>query len=259
MSTQYTLVGSFDKALSRGEAEETADEAQEGKEREQEDDGEEECKDPMAAGPGEVYLDITCIEMGIHFDRFQRRQEAFRQVFGEVRNSIEKQYDWQGALAFDSYIHLLKAFASKIGNAITGFQATCIGLFTVQIGHFKFKSQHTIALSLFEGFLRFCFSFYGDWQHCFPGWQNTYSYRQCAIDLTLGGRWLPRMTSSWPTELYFWSAEGNMRTRPDERVNVTHSLDPGRVAVEALALWNRAFSEKGNRLPLGIAFAGGSH
>lgn len=211
-STQFTLLGSFeDEEGGGGEA-------------------------------SEVYLDITCIEQTLHFNRFKHRQEAFRKVFMEVRSCIEGQFLAQGALAFDAYIHLLKAFAAKVpGNALTGFQATCIGLFTLQIGHFRMKPTQSIALSLFEGFLRFCFSFYSDIMRPADLCWNNVSYRECAIDLSVGGRWLPRMNSSWHSELYFMAEELKMHTRPDERMNVTHSLDPAKVSVEALALLNRAF------------------
>jgi len=180
---------------------------------------------------------VTCIEEPLHFDRFKKRQEAFRNVFMEVRSRMEAQYAAQGVLAFDAYIHLLKAFAAKVpGNALTGFQATCIGLFTLQIGHFRMKLTQSIALSLFEGFLRFCYSFYGDSQ------RSNFSYRHCTIDLSGGGRWLPRMNASWRSEVYFMAAEARMRTRADERMNVAHSLDPARVSVEAHALLERAFT-----------------
>lgn len=210
-STQFTLLGSFEDEGGGGQA-------------------------------SEVYLDITCIEQTLHFNRFKNRQEAFRKVFMEVRSCIEGQYAAQGALAFDAYIHLLKAFAAKVpGNALTGFQATCIGLFTLQIGHFRMKPTQSIALSLFEGFLGFCVSFYSDMMRPADlGWHSL-SYRQCAIDLSVGGRWLPRMSTTWHSELYFMAEEVKMQTRPDERMNVTHSLDPARVSVEALALLNRAF------------------
>jgi len=215
-STQFTLLGSFEEEDGSGQA-------------------------------SEVYLDITVIEQKVHFNRFKSRQEAFRKVFMEVRSCIEAQFNAQGALAFDAYVHLLKAFAAKVpGNGLTGFQATCIGLFTLQIGHFRMKPTQSIALSLFEGFLRFCVSFYSDVlrpELCWPplGGRHTWSYRQYAIDLSVGGRWLPRMSTSWHSELYFMTEEVKMHTRPDERMNVTHSLDPTRVSMEALALLNRAF------------------
>jgi len=209
-STQFTLLGSFEEEDGSGQA-------------------------------SEVYLDITVIEQKVHFNRFKSRQEAFRKVFMEVRSCIEAQFNAQGALAFDAYVHLLKAFAAKVpGNGLTGFQATCIGLFTLQIGHFRMKPTQSIALSLFEGFLRFCVSFYSDVLRPELCW-HTWSYRQYAIDLSVGGRWLPRMSTSWHSELYFMTEEVKMHTRPDERMNVTHSLDPTRVSMEALALLNRAF------------------
>lgn len=222
-STQYTLLGNFEK-----------------------EDGD----------AAEVYLDVTCIESPLHFTRFKSRQEAFRKVFTDVRFRMEAQFGGHGAVAFDGYIHLLKAFAAKVpGNALTGFQATCIGLFTLQIGHFRLKPMQSIALSLFEGFLRFCFVFYGDAAR--PAnmcWKSHYHYRTCGIDLSSGGRWLPRMSLCWRSELYFMAAEAKMLTRPDERVNVVHSLDPVRVSAEAHALLTRAFLGCDmNRLPFPAA------
>lgn len=206
-STQYTLHGSFEEA-------EDAD---------------------------KVYLDVTCIESPLHYDRFKQRQEAFRKVFTDVRYNMEETFSSQGALAFDAYIHLLKAFAAKVpGNALTGFQATCIGLFTLQIGHYKFKSNQSIALSLFEGFLRFCRFFFGERSPSTPHTYWHYHYCTWGIDLS-GGRWTPRMSLCWRSELYFMAAEVRMKTRLDERVNVLHSLDPARVAAEAQALLSRAF------------------
>jgi len=247
-STQFTLLGRFheDKDSDDEVVKEKDDGAAEGKEKDSKD-ADEERKEPSAgeseegkesSNASEVYLDITCIENPMHFKRFKKRQEAFRSVFSEARAGVEGQFGAQGALAFDAYIHLLKAFAAKVpGNALTGYQATCIGLFTLQIGHFRLKPTHSIALSFFEGFLRFCLTFYGDTP---TNW--SWNYRQFAIDLSLGGRWLPRMSTSWRSELYFMNAEDAMRTRPDERVNVAHSLEPARVCVEAYSLLQRAFT-----------------
>eukprot|EP00930_Biecheleria_cincta_P040930 TRINITY_DN28025_c0_g1_i1.p1 TRINITY_DN28025_c0_g1~~TRINITY_DN28025_c0_g1_i1.p1 ORF type:complete len:627 (+),score=122.23 TRINITY_DN28025_c0_g1_i1:75-1883(+) len=192
----------------------------------------------------EVYLDLTCIEHPMQFKRFKKRQEAFRKVFLDVRSRIEAHYGPPGVLAFDAYIHLLKAFAAKVpSNALTGFQATCIGLFTLQIGHFRLKHTLSIALSFFEGFLRFCFQFYMDTQcHDPMGGTHLFGYRHLAIDLS-SGRLLPRQSTSWRSELYFMGVEAReLNTRPDEWMNVTHSLDPVRVSAEAFALLNRAFA-----------------
>jgi hypothetical protein len=262
-STQFTLVGKFDdkEDTAAPEAEKKEEEkAKEEEESEKEKAEDEHCKDPTRAGEGQVFLDVTCIEQPLHFKRFQRRQEAFRNFFSTVRSKIEQWFDWHGALAFDSYIHLLKAFARKVndvqGNVITGFQATCLGLFVVQIGHFRCNSQQSIALALFEGFLRFCVSFFGDTVRPpgMPCWPS-YSYRHMAIDLSGDGRWLPRMNSSWLTECYFMAAEVNMKTRPDERVNITHSLDPRAVSIEAHNVLERAFSQMGNGHSLDVALA----
>lgn len=187
----------------------------------------------------EVYLDITCIETKLHFDRFQLRQEAFRRVFLETRMHYEAQLGNKGCLAFDAYVHLLKAFAAKVpATALTGFQATCIGLFILQRGYVQPRANQSYALSFFEGFLQFCVSFFGD-----PTWnaEERPHFRSHSIDLSKT-RYQDRVSRSWQTELYFSEVEEQMNTRPDERMNVTHSLDPTRVSMEALALLQRAFS-----------------
>jgi len=206
-STQYTLVGTIDKQL-----------------------------DDSDAKSCEVFLDITCIENHLHFERFKQRQEAFRRVFLDVRSRMEAQYAAQGALAFDAYIHLLKAFAAKVpGNALTGFQATCIGLFTLMNGHFRMKPMQSIAPCLFEGFLRFCIMFYQDTP------RTQYHYRSLAIDLTGGGKFQPRMSSCWRSEIYFMAVEERMCTQMADRMNIAHSLEPSRVSIEAHALLTTTF------------------
>eukprot|EP00932_Pfiesteria_piscicida_P010371 SRR837773.21295.p1 GENE.SRR837773.21295~~SRR837773.21295.p1 ORF type:complete len:248 (-),score=25.54 SRR837773.21295:170-913(-) len=195
-------------------------------------------KSKQQKGFTEVYLDITCIEDREHCKRFNLRQKAFRDVFSQVRRNVEVQFGSQGSLAFNAYIHLLKAFAARLpGNSLTGFQATCIGLFTLHMGHFRLKRTHSIALSFFEGFLQFCSLFYGDQPQ---SW--TCNYRQFAIDLSGGGRWMYRQSSSWRSELYFWDAEEKMECLTAERVNVAHSLDPQLVSREASRMTERAFS-----------------
>merc|ERR1712136_591884 len=57
----------------------------------------------------EVFLDVTCISDPVHYARFKGRQRAFRMVFLEMRSRMEAQFAAQGALAFDAYVHLLKA------------------------------------------------------------------------------------------------------------------------------------------------------
>uniref|UniRef100_A0A7S1AMA7 Polynucleotide adenylyltransferase n=1 Tax=Noctiluca scintillans TaxID=2966 RepID=A0A7S1AMA7_NOCSC len=206
-TTQYSLLGSFD------EDEESA----------------------------EVFLDVTCIMEPVHFQRFKRRQDEFRQVFVKTREMMQARYGAQGALGFDAYIHLLKAFAAKVpASALGGFQSVCIGLFTLQRGHFLLKPNQSIASSLFEGFLSFCVSYYGE-PPASPSvpWHSV-NFRRCAIDLSDGGRLMPRMGHSWRSELYFAAAEAE--TRWDERVNVAHSLDPLRVSMEARSLLHRVFA-----------------
>eukprot|EP00439_Symbiodinium_sp_Y106_P036368 s4833_g4.t1 len=209
-STQFTLLGSFD-----------------------------EQKDPEFK---KVYLDLTCIESPVQFNRFKKRQEAFRKAFLDVRKSIEENFAEQGTLAFDAYIHLLKAFAAKVPrNAISVYQATCVGLFTLQIGHFRLRQSLSLALCFFEGFLRFCYQFYLDTDTPVVLGDTALGYRRQAIDLSCG-RLLPRISTSWRSELYFRNLEERqLSTRPDEWMNVTHSLDPQQVSKEALGLLKRAF------------------
>jgi len=233
-STQFTLLGSF--------AEDSEDA---GKEEET-----------------NMVLDLTCIENTTQFKRFKKRQEAFRSVFVHTKARIEATYGPQGVLAFDAYIHLLKAFAAKVhGNALTGYQATCIGLFTLQICHFRLKPTLSIALAFFEGFLSFCSQFYGDQpdmqsMHMGMAFAQSVSYRHMAIDLS-NGRLKPRRSSSWRSELYFNHTEANeLKTRPEDWMNVTHSLDPARVSSEASLLLMRTFSE--NPDDLAAAFGAGS-
>lgn len=69
------------------------------------------------------------------------------------------------------------------------------------------------------------------------------SHRECAIDLTGGGRWWPRLSNNWRSEFYFMEAEEALQTRRQEYMNVTHCLDPARVSAEALALLQKAFAQ----------------
>lgn len=149
-----------------------------------------------------VYLDIACIESPMHFSCFKQRWEAFRTVFTDVRVHMNAQFSAQGALAYDARIHLLKGFAAKVpGDALTGFQAMCIGLFTLQIGHYRLKHSRSIALSLFEGFLRFCRYFFGGTP---PNTKLYYHFHTCSIDVGNGGRWLPRMNPAGIASSTLW-------------------------------------------------------
>eukprot|EP00913_Durusdinium_trenchii_P035978 g33662.t1 len=210
-----------------------------------------------------VYLDLTCIESPVQFQRFRKRQEAFRKVFLQVRKQLEAKFGADGVLAFDAYIHLLKAgihanssvrqlqilclkaFAAKVPHsAISVYQATCIGLFTLKIGHFRLKRNLSLALCFFEGFLRFCYQFYLDHDTPVVIGGTPLGYRRQSIDLS-NGRLRARQSTSWRSELYFRSVEiGQLQTRPDEWMNVTHSLDPQQVSLEALQLLERSFPPK---------------
>lgn len=196
----------------------------------------------------EVYLDLTCITSMTHFLRFKQRQEAFRRSFGASRWRMEARYKARGALAFDAYIFLLKAFAARVpSNALTGFQAICIGLFALQLppaafSFFRMSRYHPTGMALFEGFLRFVFAFYSDRD---PS-QGLPGYRECSIDISQPGsplgRLMPRFNPHWRSEMYFMDAECQLESRPCERVNITHSLIPSIVAMEAKATLARGFT-----------------
>lgn len=256
-STQFTLLGRFDDdsdSEKRTDEEAAKDEAkdEQGSDETSSTTASRQTEEPQGSDSAsssassdeklaakrytEVFLDITCIESPVHCRRFKRRQKAFRDTFSNIRRNVEAKFGPQGGLAFNAYVHLLKAFAAKLrGNALTGFQATCIGLFTLQCGYFKLKSTLSIALSFFEGFLQFCSSFYGE-HH------TLWNYRHLALDLTCGGRLLPRQSAIWRSEIYFMHAEETMNCPVEERVNVAHSLDPALVSKEAALLHRRTFS-----------------
>eukprot|EP00437_Effrenium_voratum_P054304 CAMPEP_0181525658 /NCGR_PEP_ID=MMETSP1110-20121109/69080_1 /TAXON_ID=174948 /ORGANISM="Symbiodinium sp., Strain CCMP421" /LENGTH=466 /DNA_ID=CAMNT_0023656467 /DNA_START=32 /DNA_END=1434 /DNA_ORIENTATION=- len=202
-STQFTLLGSFEA------------------------DGE--------SNENEVYLDLTCIENPTQFRRFKKRQEAFRKVFLQVRSHLEATFAEQGVIAFDAYIHLLKAFAAKVPqNAISVYQATCIGLFTLRIGHFRLKQSLSLPFASSKAFSGFATT--DTETPCTIG-DTALGYRRQSIDLS-AGRLLPRQNPSWRSELYFRGVEAK---QPDEWMNVTHSLDPLQVSMEALELLERSF------------------
>ncbi|CAL1168586.1 unnamed protein product [Cladocopium goreaui] len=236
-STQFTLLGSFD--------EETG-ESKEAKEK--------------------VYLDLTCIESPLQFNRFKKRQEAFRKVFLQVRKHLEAKFGMEGPLAFDAYIHLLKAFAAKVphsaisvyqavkgGNTVHDFfQSSCsdkedveecisssqIRRKTGRAGRLLSQAELVPCPLLFRRLSQ-------DTETPFAFDGNALGYRRQSIDLS-NGRLLARQITSWRSELYFRSVEINhLSTRADEWMNVTHSLDPQQVSMEALQLLERSFPVTG--------------
>jgi len=186
----------------------------------------------------EVWLDITCIESQIEFERFRCRQEAFRQSFRAARYQLETSYGADGALAFDAYIFLLKAWAGKVQkNGLSGFQAVCIGLCALQFHLDQLRCCTPTGLILFECFLRFCVVFFSDSEEL--SWKHLRGYRYCAIDLSLGGRLVPRISRKWKCELYFMEAEAQLQTKQSERSNVGHSIVPEVVGAAARGTLDR--------------------
>lgn len=174
----------------------------------------------------EAPLDLTCIDCPRHFERFRCRQEAFRQVFREVRGSLQAQFGLRGTLAFDAYVYLLKAFAAKVpGGALSGFQALCLGLFVIQLRLYELCGLcPPTGMALLECFLRFCCVFFSDTHTA--DWKRLRSYRCCAIDISLGGRLLPRMAAKWRCEVYNLGAEVHLQAGLHERMNIAHSIIP---------------------------------
>mmetsp|Transcript_41510 Transcript_41510/g.129091 ORF Transcript_41510/g.129091 Transcript_41510/m.129091 type:complete len:533 (+) Transcript_41510:59-1657(+) len=198
------------------------------------------------ASHSEVWLDLTCICSPLHFERFKGRQEAFRQAFRSARLQLEASHGVSGAMAFDAYIYLLKAFAAKVaGNALSGFQATCLGLFALQLHLYQLRCSQPTGLVLFECFLRFCSSFFEDYpaDHC----MRLRSYQCCAIDLSLGGRLLPRFSNKWRCEVYFLGVEVQLGTKMNERMNVAHSVVPEAVCAAAKQALAETVSVRGGR------------
>lgn len=177
-------------------------------------------------------LDLTCIDQADAYHRFKRRQEAFMHTFKHVRANLAYNYGQNGALAFDTYIYLLKGFAQKLpANAMTGFQATCFGLFCLQLGLYELKCCEPTGLLLFECFLRFCSTFFFD--GATEKTSKLRNYKHNAIDLSLGARMLPRMSTVWQCEAYFLTCEVQMQVESSGRVNIAHSVDPRAVCIAA--------------------------
>jgi len=180
----------------------------------------------------EVLVDLTCIGAYPHYTRFKRRQEAFQHTFKSVREQLVFRFGTAGAIAFDAYIYLLKGFATKVpGNAMTSFQATCFGLFALQLGLYELKCCQPTGLVLFECFLRFCSVFFND-EHA-NQWSKLRGYRYSTVDLSFAGRLLPRFTSKWRCEAYFLSVEVQLGIKFTDRVNIAHSLVPSVVCAAA--------------------------
>jgi len=192
----------------------------------------------------QFWLDMTCIDKVDHYNRFKRRQEAFMYTFKMVRASLEGAFGRNGALAFDAYIYLLKAFAHSLpSNIITSFQATCFGLFCLQLKLYELKCVEPTGLMLFECFLRFCSTFFDGSMEKAAMMRN---YRYNVVDLSLGARMLPRTSRKWQCEAYFLSCEVGLQTNPSERVNIAHSIDPAAVCKAArVTLMKKAVVEDG--------------
>lgn len=181
----------------------------------------------------EVRVDLTCIDSAIHYEHFKCRQEGFRQVFRDTRAQLETAHGLDGALAFDAYIFLLRAWAAQVPHgAISGFQATCLGIFAVQMQLYQLRSCAPTGLVLFECFLRFCCAFFGDDpQHSLA--RRLRSYKYCTIDISMGGRLLPRLSRKWRCEVYIMALEVRMQVKHNSRMNVAHSLRPESICAAA--------------------------
>jgi len=177
-------------------------------------------------GFAEVSIDLTCVDSEIHFEQLRSRQAAFRQIFFQTRSMLEADFGPWGIQAFDSFTYLLKAFASKVPNsALSGYQAVCLGLFTLQLRLFDLSGQSPpTGTILMECFLRFCTVFFADTSN--SDTERLRSYRFNAIDLSCGGRLLPRMNGSWNCEMYILACEVQFESSIPAWMNIAHSIEP---------------------------------
>lgn len=183
-------------------------------------------KKGRAGGFTQVGLDLTCISSRLEYERFQCRQEAFRQNFAQARSVLQERFGGEGAHAFDAYIFLVKAFSAKVPcNALSAFQAVCLGVFCIQLRLYELSGSFAPSGAvLLECFLRFLTTFFSD--TCPSESEKLRSYRCCAIDLSLGGRLLPRMSHKWKCEVYDMFVEVRLQTTLEERLNIARSLAP---------------------------------
>jgi len=193
-----------------------------------------------------VHLDLTCISDAAHFLQFKERQAAFRYVFCRARQQFQAKYNVLGALAFDAYIYLLKAFAAFVSrSAFSSFQATCLGLFALQRADLPklAPAQVPNAIFLFERFLRFCRMFFAEK----PGrkGQKPHGFRHCAIDLSGEGHLTRRVNLRACAELYFGDVECSFRVPPQDWLNVLHNSDPKTISAKARIALDRWFPEPG--------------
>uniref|UniRef100_A0A7S4VUM8 Uncharacterized protein n=1 Tax=Alexandrium monilatum TaxID=311494 RepID=A0A7S4VUM8_9DINO len=194
-----------------------------------------------------VHLDLTCINDAVHFEQFKERQVAFRRVFWQMRMLMQVKYSMEGAMAFDAYIYLLKAFAAFVSrSALTSFQATCLGLFVLQQGEVErhaHRAAAPAALSLFGRFLVWCRMFFADGVRRKSG-RHHQGYRVCAIDLSgEGGRLIERQNLRANAELYFANVELHLGAAPSEWLNVLHSSDPKAISAKARLAYEHWFVE----------------
>jgi len=196
-----------------------------------------------------------------HFSLFQERQVEFRRSFEWGRARLTEHFKERGGQLFESYIHLLKAFASWGG--MSSFQAVCTGLFVLhhelnrwdaakaeERGSVKVSALR--ALPLFERFLHFAATFFAGscsamrtqaWQvlrertqhQDFPPLELISGTGGCSawvLDLSTN-KWRARKSTYWAAEMYFTRVEELRGVPNSQRMNVAHSVQPSTVQQNA--------------------------
>jgi len=207
---------------------------------------------------GEI-LDLTFVDSAKHFALFQARQVEFRRYFESGRERLTQHFKERGGQLFESYVHLLKAFASWGG--LSSFQAVCTGLFVLHHelhrwddagGRPDVKTSALRALPLFERFLHFAATFFAGSCSAMTSqpWQTLRQRTQhlehpplelisgmggCAswvLDLSTT-TWRPRTSRYWQAEMYFCRVEEEQGVPAPKRMNVAHSVVPATVQQNA--------------------------
>jgi len=189
------------------------------------------CNSLDAEKVPDIQFDIIVVSTDRDFQCLKGRQEAFRKMLRNQRDQMHASHGDGGILAFDAYIYLLKAFAATVPeDALSSFQAICLGLFVVKLGlHEQVLSlglstaKEPTGLILFECFLRFCGVYFANqWNSN----QKMKNYRFSALDLS-AGKLAVRSSSGSTPEAYFVTDEVyTLQTRTEERMNVAASMKP---------------------------------
>lgn len=177
-------------------------------------------------------LNLLCIKSKRSFIRFKARHSSFQHMFWETRGHLRSLYGTDGAAAFDAYILLLKNFAVEVpSRAMSRFQAVCLGLFATQLKLYELRGPKPTSLILYECFLRFCSTFFGESSHSQE--RMLRSYKACCIDFSCGGRLLPKLKAGDHCEAFFLAEEMPPSAKLSDCMNIMHGLVPSVVCEAA--------------------------